>query len=426
MNDSTTSSTTVDVTDAAGLAPDLRARLALRLLTSLRVGELEVIYPDRSTRVYRGRNTASAPAHAMHRAQLEIHDFKALSMAVSRGDIGFGEGYMQGLWSTPNLSALLRLLTANRESIASAIYGQWWATVMDQLRHLLRSNRKAQSRKNIAAHYDLGNAFYSTWLDPTMTYSSALFDTTGGWDREVDLMAGQHRKMDRAIGQLALDPTDPGQRVLEIGCGWGGLAQRLLQRHACQYKGLTLSTEQQSWAQSHLQSCDATHRWSIALQDYRDEAGQFDGIVSIEMFEAVGERYWDAYFSTLAKCLTPTGRAVIQTIVIRDRLFERYRRGTDFIQRYIFPGGMLPSASVFETHAHRHGLRVMDRFHFGQDYGRTLAEWLKRFDAQRPAIDALGFDLRFQRMWRFYLAYCEAGFAEGDIDVIQFTLAPDR
>jgi cyclopropane-fatty-acyl-phospholipid synthase len=254
-----------------------------------------------------------------------------------------------------------------------------------------------------------------------MSYSSALFDGTGCWESSVDLQNGQHQKIDRAIQQMRLDPTDPNCQVLEIGCGWGGLADRLLEQFSGHYLGLTLSAAQQTWA-SRLLARHASYRHTCRLQDYRDVQSQFDGIVSIEMFEAVGERYWDAYFQTLARCLKPKGRAVIQTITIDERLFARYRRGTDFIQRYIFPGGMLPSSAEFEKYAKHHGLQIEDRFAFGQDYARTLSEWARKFDSQRSEIERLGFDENFQRMWRFYLSYCEAGFAEKNLDVVQFTL----
>jgi cyclopropane-fatty-acyl-phospholipid synthase len=328
---------------------------------------------------------------------------------------------MQGLWSTTNLTALLRLLIINRDAIERVIYGQWWAIIADQIRHLFRSNHKQQAKRNISAHYDLGNEFYACWLDPSMSYSSALFDGTGCWERSVDLQNGQHQKIDRAIQQMRLDPTDPNCQVLEIGCGWGGLADRLLDQFSGHYLGLTLSAAQQAWA-SRLFARHASYRHTCRLQDYRDVQSQFDGIVSIEMFEAVGERYWDAYFQTLARCLKPKGRAVIQTITIDERLFGRYRRGTDFIQRYIFPGGMLPSSAEFEKYAKHHGLQIEDRFAFGQDYARTLSEWARKFDSQRSEIERLGFDENFQRMWRFYLSYCEAGFAEKNLDVVQFTL----
>ena len=421
MNDTRSNTTQVapDQTVFDGIG--IRAKIALRLLHALKVGELEVVFPDGSTRFYRGSDTCLAPAQPEHRAHLLIHDFAALSLAVSRGDIGFGEGYMRGLWSSSNLTALLRLMVANRDAMSSVIYGRWWSTWIDQLRHLLRSNRKTQAKKNISAHYDLGNDFYALWLDPTMTYSSAIFDTAGAAHQAVDLQAGQERKIDRAISQLNPGRFDGRSKVLEIGCGWGGFANRLLQTTDCHYKGLTLSSEQQNWAKQVL-SRHEDRRFEVALQDYRDEHHRYDGIVSIEMFEAVGERYWNAYFSTLARCLKDDGRAVIQTITIDESLFQRYRSGTDFIQQYIFPGGMLPSKTVFTQLAQRHGLAVEDAFCFGQDYARTLAEWAKTFDAKRAEIERMGFDAQFQRMWRFYISYCEAGFAEGNIDVVQYTL----
>ncbi|MFZ9409259.1 MAG: class I SAM-dependent methyltransferase [Burkholderiaceae bacterium] len=415
------SSASLDQKTAPACLPNMRARLVLRLLESMAFGELELTLPDGSTRWFRGKNTGSAPTQAAHRAQIMVHDLRALSLTVSRGDIGFGEAYMQGLWSTTNLTALLRLLIINRDAIERVIYGQWWAIIADQIRHLFRSNHKQQAKRNISAHYDLGNEFYACWLDPSMSYSSALFDGTGCWESSVDLQNGQHQKIDRAIQQMRLDPTDPNCQVLEIGCGWGGLADRLLEQFSGHYLGLTLSAAQQTWA-SRLLARHASYRHTCRLQDYRDVQSQFDGIVSIEMFEAVGERYWDAYFQTLARCLKPKGRAVIQTITIDERLFDRYRRGTDFIQRYIFPGGMLPSSAEFEKYAKHHGLQIEDRFAFGQDYARTLSEWARKFDSQRSEIERLGFDENFQRMWRFYLSYCEAGFAEKNLDVVQFTL----
>lgn len=420
MNESASHSASLERTSAVLSDFPLRTRLILQLLEKLKVGELEVVLPDGGTRLYRGADTRVTPCLAAHRARIEIHDTNALSMAVTRGDIGFGEAYMLGMWSSPNLTALLRVLAANRDAVENVIYGRWWSVLTDQIRHLLRSNRKRQARRNIAAHYDLGNDFYRLWLDPTMNYSSALFDTAERDAQDVNLEVGQWRKMDRAIDELGLDATDTQARVLEIGCGWGGLAQRLLDRAACRYKGLTLSSEQRQWAMGTL--CRHADRADIALQDYRDEDGRYDGILSIEMFEAVGERYWDDYFSTLRRCLKPGGRALIQTITIDAKLFERYRRSTDFIQQYIFPGGMLPSPEAFIDRATRHGLMLERQFFFGQDYARTLAEWARQFESHRPTIEQMGFDSRFQRMWRFYLAYCEAGFAEGSIDVGQFTL----
>ncbi len=397
----------------------MRTKMILRLLDKIQVGELELTLPDGSVRHYQGEQSLDRPSGP--RAQLIVHDISAISIAVSRGDIGFGEGYMQGLWSTPDLTGLLRFFISNRQVMDRVIYGQWWSLVIDQIRHLLRANRKEQARKNIAAHYDLGNDFYKLWLDPTMTYSSALWEGTGSWGKPVDLQQGQQQKIDRAIASLQLSSAAANQRVLEIGCGWAGFAHRLLETHPIQYVGLTLSTEQKRWGDERL-SASSPSRFEIRLQDYRDEQQQYDGIVSIEMFEAVGEQYWNDYFQTLHRCLKPGARAVIQTITIDESLFERYRQSTDFIQQYIFPGGMLPSKTTFREGAVAAGLQVQESFCFGQDYSRTLAEWAKTFDARSHEIEALGFKESFQRMWRFYLSYCEAGFAEGNLDVVQFTL----
>jgi cyclopropane-fatty-acyl-phospholipid synthase len=421
MNDPQLNSSPITPTSTVFGGIGMRAKIALRLLNALKVGEIEVVFPDGSARLYRGSDTLLAPPQPEHRAHLAIHDFEALSLAVSRGDIGFGEGYMQGLWTSHHLTGLLRLLIANRDAMDAMIYGQWWSTWIDQIRHLLRANRKAQAKKNISAHYDLGNDFYQLWLDSTMTYSSGLFDSSVSGSDDARLQSAQERKIDRAIAQLAPHRFTADSSVLEIGCGWGGLANRLLSQTPCRYKGLTLSTEQQAWARRTLSS-HGPERVNVALQDYRDEDQTYDGIVSIEMFEAVGERYWDAYFETLARCLKHDGKAVIQTITIDTRLFDRYRKNTDFIQQYIFPGGMLPSKPVFEALAQRHGLVIEDVFCFGQDYAKTLGLWAKTFDAKRSQIEQLGFDSRFQKMWRFYLSYCEAGFAENNIDVVQYTL----
>lgn len=417
MSNSQASSASIDASPAANTASGLsiKGRLALKALESLQAGKLEIALPDGSKKLFMGVTRADLLS-----AQIVIHDLRAFDMAVSRGDIGFGEGYMEGCWSSPNLSAVLRLFAANRASMESLIYGRWWATLWDQLRHLLRSNRKSQARKNIAAHYDLGNEFYSLFLDPTMTYSSGLFDQAGAPGQDVDLQTGQFQKIDRALAQLKAGSLGPQARVLEIGCGWGGLAHRLLDQSQASYVGLTLSTEQQKWARNLL----ARHgsRAEVRLQDYRDVSDTFDGIVSIEMFEAVGEAYWDAYFQTIAKALKPSGSAVIQTITIDEALFQRYRKGTDFIQQYIFPGGMLPSPREFEKRAKAQGLAVDGAFYFGQDYARTLAEWSKTFDRKRSVVESQGFGPEFCRMWQFYLSYCEAGFAENNINVAQFTL----
>jgi cyclopropane-fatty-acyl-phospholipid synthase len=284
-----------------------------------------------------------------------------------------------------------------------------------RFKHWLNANSKRKAKRNIVAHYDLGNDFYRLWLDPTMTYSSALF----GGDFTQPLARAQQAKYERMLAELALPP---GAHILEIGCGWGGFAE-VAARAGYRVTGLSLSDAQTAYARERIARAGLADRVTLAVRDYRDERGTYDGVASIEMFEAVGEKYWPAYFSTLRRCLAPGGRACVQTITIADERFERYRTQSDFIQQYIFPGGMLASPSRFVAHAAQAGLDVVQTQMFGRHYAATLGRWLEAFDASAGAVRGQGFDEKFIRCWRFYLAYCIAGFASGSTDVAQYTLA---
>ncbi|WP_374406618.1 class I SAM-dependent methyltransferase [Hydrogenophaga sp.] len=377
------------------------ARTTLRLLQELRHGTLTLQLPDGAVHRF---GQGAGPT-----ALLRLHDWSVFGATLRSGDIGFAEAYIAGQWSTPHLSELLRLLVANREALDDAVYGSWIGRLAYRLRHLLNRNSKANSRKNIHAHYDLGNAFYSLWLDETMNYSSALFEHP-----DQDMVLAQHAKVRRA---LRMAGVQPGDRVLEIGCGWGALAEKAITEFGASVTGVTLSTEQLDYARQRNPGAD------LRLQDYRDISdAPFDAICSIEMVEAVGREYWDTYFGALNRLLKPGGRACVQSITIRDELFDRYLSGTDFIQQYIFPGGCLPSPSGFHAAARRAGLELVDVYRFGADYARTLQLWRQRFLLQQDRVLQQGFDSRFLRTWEFYLAYCEAAFAEGNTDVVQFTL----
>ena len=376
-------------------------RIVLKLLSALRGGLLEVRLPNGNAVLFGdGENGVS----------LQVHDEDFFSRVLARGDIGFAEAYLDGQWDSPDLTALLTLLARNRPALSRAVYGSWRQLIAARIRHWFNGNSRAGSKRNIMAHYDLGNDFYRQWLDPSMSYSAALYRA----EDDGSLLAAQHAKYRRILDRLG---AKAGDRVLEIGCGWGGFAEMAV-GDGLQITGLTLSPAQLQWAQQRVPQAD------LRLQDYRDTDERFDHLVSIEMFEAVGEKWWPTYFSTVAKALKPGGRAVIQSITIDDALFASYRRGTDFIQQYIFPGGMLPSRAAFRNAAQRQGLQVTNEYAFGRDYARTLAEWRGAFEARWAQIAPLGFDENFRRLWRLYLCYCEAGFLAGNIDVVQFELAP--
>ncbi len=394
----------VRASDRLPVAIPSQARIVLQMLRRLDHGALRLTCPDGSTLSFGSGTTP---------VSLRLKNWKPCIAALKSGDIGFAESFIAGAWPTDDLAALLQLFIRNRDRLETMIYGSWWGGLLYRLRHLFNRNSKAGSRRNIHAHYDIGNRFYRLWLDPSMTYSSALFTSP-----DMTMEQAQQAKYERILSQLQLPQ---GGRVLEIGCGWGGFAE-LATRQGAQLTGLTLSTEQLDFARQRLQDAGLAARADLRLQDYRDVEGEFDGIASIEMFEAVGEAYWDSYFACVAQRLKSGGRACIQTITIADALFERYRKNSDFIQQYIFPGGMLPSPQAFRAHAQRHGLSVVDELAFGIDYARTLAEWHRAFERQLPAVRAQGFDERFIRTWSFYLAYCEAGFRAGSIDLVQFTL----
>jgi cyclopropane-fatty-acyl-phospholipid synthase len=385
------------------------ARTVFRLLHQLQHGSLTLCLPD-------GQRQTVGDGQGPH-VTLHLHNWNPLIAALKSGDIGFAESYMDGDWSTPQLPELLGLFAANRQALDEVIHGSWMGRLFYRVRHLLNRNTKVNSRKNIHAHYDLGNAFYRLWLDPTMNYSSGLFRG----DRQQDMQQAQHAKVRRALNMAGVQR---GHRVLEIGCGWGALAEKATQEFQAHVTGVTLSTEQLDWAKQRLASQGLAHQADLRLQDYRDiHDGPYDAICSIEMLEAVGQAYWPTYFQSLARLLKPAGRACIQSIVIRDDLFPRYIQSTDFIQQYIFPGGCLPSPSEFRREAQAAGLQVVDELFFGKDYAETCRRWRADFLARRLEVLGMGFDERFIRLWEFYLAYCEAGFEAGDIDVVQFTLA---
>lgn len=383
-----------------------RARLIIKMLANLQHGALHLELPDGKSAHF-GDNS--------YPVTLRLHNWSLFDAVIKSGDIGFAETYIDGSWTTDNLTGLIMLFIRNRESVESLIYGKWWGNLLYRVRHLFNRNSRSGSKKNIHAHYDIGNNFYQLWLDPSMTYSSALF-SNGQHD---NLQQGQLTKYRRILQQLNVAA---GERVLEIGCGWGGFAEIATKEGGAHVSGVTLSTEQLEFAHQRMQDHGVHKQTDLKLMDYRDLNDQFDAIASIEMFEAVGEAYWPTYFECVARNLKSGGRACIQTIVIADELFERYRTGTDFIQQYIFPGGMLPSPSVFRAQAAKQGLQVKEEISFGLDYARTLAEWRDGFHKNLNEIKQLGFDERFQRTWEFYFGYCEAGFRADSINVMQFTL----
>ena len=380
-------------------------RALLGMARRLAAGCLELTLSDGSR--HRLSGSEAGPTAAM-----TIRNPRLARRLLVHGALGFAEGFMAGEFDTPDLEALLRLAAVN-QSLRETLGGRWYSRVFNKIRHGLNRNSRAGSRRNILAHYDLGNDFYRLWLDPGMTYSSAVFG------QGQDLAAAQDNKY-RLICEVA--HIGSGASVLEIGCGWGGFASYAARERGAKVTALTISDAQYEAASRRMQAEGLNERVAIIKQDYRDYRGKHDALASIEMFEAVGEAYWPAYFAKVKESLKPGGRAGLQIITIDDRLFERYRQGVDFIQRYVFPGGLLPSRRRLQEETARAGLAWQGDQGYGQHYALTLRQWRDRFLAVWDRVAAQGFDERFKRMWVYYLAYCEAGFRTGRIDVRQVAL----
>jgi cyclopropane-fatty-acyl-phospholipid synthase len=353
------------------------------------------------------------------RAQVTLKRWRALQRAVSGGSLGWSEAYLDGDWDSPDIPTVIEWALRNESFFGGSLEAGRLQSLLAKLKHRRNANSRRGSRRNIAYHYDLGNDFYKLWLDDSMSYSSGIYEDDNHAKDLASLKTAQYRKYQRLIDQLGITN---GDSVLEIGCGWGGFAEQLLQQTEAQLHGITLSKEQLSFAQARLAEAGLQKKAHLSLTDYRDCEGQYDHIVSIEMMEAVGEAYWPTYFDTLYRNLKPGGRAAIQVITIDHQRLDGYRNTPDFIQRYIFPGGMLPSPELFREHAQARGFSLRDEFSFGQSYATTLAAWDQAFRRNWEYIKPQGFDQRFYRMWRYYLAYCEGGFRGGSIDVYQFVL----
>lgn len=382
-------------------------RLAGLAMLKMVEGRIDVTLPDGRTLRFAGKERGP-------QASLTIKDYACVKRVMEQGDIGFAEGLMAGEWDTNDLAVLLEAFTRNLDRMPRLLTGGPLWQALNKLRHRFNRNTKKGSERNILAHYDLGNRFYSRWLDPSMTYSSAIFTRPG-----QTLSEAQTEKY-RALAD-AIDLA-PGKHVLEIGCGWGGFAEYAARERGARVTGLTISREQHAYATERMAKAGLSDQVEIRLMDYRDVTGEFDAVASIEMFEAVGEEYWPAYFGKVRDVLKSGGKAGLQIITIDDRLFAHYRSRADFIQRYIFPGGMLPSVARLREETARAGLAWEGMSAFGESYADTLAEWTVRFHEAWRDISALGFDERFRQLWRFYLAYCEAGFRAKRIDVAQFAL----
>lgn len=380
------------------------------LIARIRCGGLTIVTPAGGRIMHHG-------ATAGPEATIILHSWRPVRRLVIGGDVAFAESYMDGDWSTPDLTAVIELAARNAETLDPAISGGFLARVANRILHLLRANTKRGSRRNIEAHYDLGNEFYKLWLDESMMYSAALYRSP-----QDTLEEAQRAKLARIADMLEISG---GEKVLEIGCGWGALARSLAQRDA-HVTGLTLSPSQLEWAKRAGAEDGLCSRLDLRLEDYRDVRGDFDRIVSVEMIEAVGERYWPQYFGVISERLKRGGCAVLQAITIADDRFDAYRRAADFIQRYVFPGGMLPSKSVLAESARKAGLRIVETECFADGYALTLAEWRRRMLLAWPQIAAQGFDARFRRLWEYYLCYCEAGFHVRTIDVGLYKLVHIR
>ncbi|WP_306016343.1 cyclopropane-fatty-acyl-phospholipid synthase family protein [Oceanicaulis sp. MMSF_3324] len=383
-------------------------RLTLRMLLKLKVGTLTVRLPDGRAVQFEGRR--SGPD-----AVMELNNYSVVRKVISGGDVGFAESYMDGDWTTPDLAAVLTVFSANLDEMAHITRGGPITRFFHWLYHLSRANTKSQARKNIEAHYDLGNDFYELWLDETMTYSSARF--TDGVTALKDAQSQKYAALARSID------LQPDHHVLEIGCGWGGFAEYAAGEVGAHVTCLTLSPAQRDYAIARMERLGLSDKVDIKLQDYRDETGTYDRVASIEMFEAVGQEFWPSFFTKVSDVLKPGGKAGLQIITIRDDLFETYSKRADFIQRYIFPGGMMPSVEKLEECFSSANLDLEKTDQFGLDYADTLKVWKERFNEAWPRIKPMGFDERFKCMWDFYLAYCEAGFRTGRIDVGQFTVS---
>lgn len=392
-------------------ADRLRIDTVTGMFRRLRRGTLELTLPDGCTELMRG--TESGPAAALH-----IRDARVVDRYLQHGSVGFAESYIAGEWETPNLPDLLELLDRNYDAWSEGYFGPVLARMVARVQHWFRPNSKRGAKRNIHAHYDLGNEFFAAWLDPSMTYSAALFGEHRA-SSEADLEAAQRAKYHNLCRMIDLQP---GHRLLEIGSGWGGFAMTAARDFGAEVTSITISKAQHELAAKRVAEAGLQDKVTIRLMDYRDVEGSFDRVASIEMFEAVGERYWPTYFGKLSSVLQPGGMAGLQIITIQDSYFESYRRGADFIQQYIFPGGMLPSTGALREQTRKVGLEITQSIAFGRDYARTLGIWGERFDAAWDRLTNLGYDENFRRLWRYYLGYCEAGFRTGSTDVLQLAL----
>ena len=386
----------------------LKAKMVLRAATQLPHGSLTIQLPDKRVVKVGGNNPGPE-------AVLILHNWNLPMRAIGEATVGVGESYMDGDWESPDVTAFLELFVANETLGYQIVRANHLFRFVNNLRHWLNRNTRTKAKKNISAHYDLGNEFYARWLDQSMTYSSALF-AEGANDLE-SAQAAKYRALARAAR------IGPDDHVLEIGCGWGGFAEFAAREIGCRVTGLTISREQLDFARERIRRSGLDDKVTLKFQDYRDEQSTYDRVVSIEMFEAVGEQYWPAYFSKVRDVLKPGGLAGLQIITINERAYPEYRANPDFIQRYIFPGGMLPTPRILDALTSQQGLQKFDERVFAQDYARTLKLWRERFRETWEQIRPLGFDERFRRMWEFYLHYCEAGFRDEFIDVRQTVYA---
>ncbi len=383
----------------------------LETAQKLNTGRLDFVLPD--GRRFRAEGARPGPV-----AEVQIHNPETFARLIREGDLGFSDAYLEGWWSTPDLQAFMDVVHMDNDAVYEGYPGLRLLRAYEQMRHWLRSNSKRQAKKNISYHYDLGNDFYRLWLDDSMTYSSALFHSG-----QESLERAQAQKYASMVDQM---DARPGDHVLEIGCGWGGFAEYAARERGLKVTGLTISQAQHDYAVDRIARAGLSDRVEIKLQDYRDERGTYDGIASIEMFEAVGEKYWPVYFERVRDSLKPGRHATLQVITVQDRRFEMYRKGVDFIQKHIFPGGMLPSPSVLRAEVERAGLAVKGSMEFGESYSQTLRRWHEVFNERWEDIARMGFDDRFRRMWNYYLTSCASTFQGGVCDVTQITVTKPR